>query len=102
DGKDGKRYFPSASVTDTCVPINAGDDAVTVTPGNTAPCASVTVPVNRPWPICANAGVAMIKASATIPNMRFILIPPVNGLSTRAPDSKFTRRPESCGDHPLL
>ena len=58
DGNAGNRYLPSASVTVVRVPISAGDVAVTVTPGNTAPCASVTVPASRPCPIWANAGVA--------------------------------------------
>src|SRR5262249_17384839 len=45
--------------------MSAGDLAVTVTPGNTAPWASVTDPVNRPWSICAIAGVATAPATAS-------------------------------------
>ena len=36
------------AVTVVRVPISAGDVAVTVTPGRTAPCGSVTVPPRRP------------------------------------------------------
>jgi hypothetical protein len=51
--------LPVSDVTVVCGWINAGPVAVTVTPGNTAPCASMT----RPWmvpvllapPPCANA-----------------------------------------------
>src|SRR6185295_11718867 len=63
----GKRYLPSASVTVVRAPICDGDVAVTVTPGSTAPWASLTVPVRRPWPICANAadGTSIATAAAT-------------------------------------
>src|SRR5829696_5307342 len=48
DGSDAIEYLPSASDTVVRWPISAGDFAVTVTPGNTPPWASVTVPVKRP------------------------------------------------------
>src|SRR6185503_2632617 len=48
DGSDAIEYLPSPSVTVVRTPINDGDLAVTVTPGSTAPCASVTLPVSRP------------------------------------------------------
>ena len=38
--------------------MSAGDVTVTATPGITAPCASVTMPVSRPCVICAVAGIA--------------------------------------------
>src|SRR5437667_5431526 len=59
DGSEGNRYFPSASVTVVRLPINDGDVAVTVTPGSTAPCASLTVPLRRPCAIWANPGDAI-------------------------------------------
>src|SRR5437773_741593 len=40
------------------VPITAGPDSVTVTPGRTPPWSSVTLPTSSPniWPVCAAAG----------------------------------------------
>ena len=45
------------------LPISAGDVAVTVAPGSTAPWVSVTSPVTRPWVICAIAGDAVDSAA---------------------------------------
>src|SRR5262245_60818169 len=64
-GNAGNKYRPSASVFVVRLPIKAGDVTVTVTPGITAPCASVTMPVSRPCVICACAGAA---TNATIRN----------------------------------
>src|SRR6266850_6045052 len=40
------------------VPMTAGPDSVTVTPGSTPPWSSVTLPTSSPniWPVCAAAG----------------------------------------------
>ena len=46
--RDAIEYLPSTSLTTVRVPMSAGDLAVTVTPGSTAFCASVTVPVSLP------------------------------------------------------
>ncbi len=48
EGSEAIEYLPSPSVTVVRTPMSDGDFAVTVTPGSTAPCASVTVPVKRP------------------------------------------------------
>src|SRR5262245_58870367 len=50
--------MPVVPVTAVGVPITAGPDRVTVTPGNTPPWSSVTFPTNSPnvWPVCAAAG----------------------------------------------
>jgi len=68
-GSAGKRYRPSGCVTVVCPPISAGDVAVTVVPGSTALCASVTMPVMRPWVICAEAGAAASHATARTTNV---------------------------------
>src|SRR5262249_60778096 len=45
-------------VTAVGVPITAGPDSVTVTPGSTPPWSSDTLPTSSPniWPVCAAAG----------------------------------------------
>ncbi len=48
DGSAAIEYLPSPSDTVERTPMSAGDFAVTVTPGSTPPCASLTVPVRRP------------------------------------------------------
>ena len=59
------------------VPINAGEVAVTVTPGSTAPCGSVTTPVRVPCPICADAELpSKVKTSASADRMRVMAISP--------------------------
>src|SRR5437867_8368667 len=68
-GTPGKRYDPSALVTDTCGPSIAGLVAVTVTPGSTAWLASVTLPLMVPVELAppprANADVASRQAAST-------------------------------------
>ncbi len=49
EGSAANEYFPSPEVTTERVPMREGDVAVTVTPGRTAFCVSVTVPTRRPW-----------------------------------------------------
>src|SRR5262245_7450434 len=48
EGNAAIEYAPSASDTTDLTPISEGDLAVTVTPGSTAPCATVPVAVHRP------------------------------------------------------
>ena len=71
-----------------CAPISAGDVAVTVTPGITAPWASATVPINRPWVICANAVVPNSTPTTAMiinrSNLRFI--PRSSGKTLRRTD----------------
>src|SRR5262245_9106334 len=76
EGSAANRYLPSASVTAWRVPMSAGDVTVTVTPGRTAPCASVTVPLSRPCPICADTPtvVAATHASTTPMNHPVLLL----------------------------
>jgi hypothetical protein len=54
----GKRYWPLAVVVTVGVPMTAGPDRVTLTPGNAPPWSSVTFPTSSPnvWPVCAAAG----------------------------------------------
>src|SRR6185295_14188063 len=54
----GKRYKPLALVVAVGLPMTAGPDSVTVTPGSTPPWSSVTFPTSSPnvWPVCAAAG----------------------------------------------
>src|SRR5262249_16947390 len=78
-GSAGKRNRPSACDTVDCTPINAGEVAVTVTPGKMAPCVSVTSPVRRPCVVCA-ADAAACKATNTTANTAapdLIMHPPI-------------------------
>src|SRR5512140_536867 len=71
-----KRNSPLVSVTCVCEPVLPV--SVTVTPGSTPPCSSVTLPVMVPVSVCAPAAVAR----ATMPTrrastkIRFIVVPP--------------------------
>ncbi len=62
----GKRYKPLEPVTAVWVPIIAGPDTVTVTPGRTPPWSSTTLPTNSPndWPVCAAAGSTATASSS--------------------------------------
>ena len=58
--------MPFPSLTVVCAPMSAGDVAVTVTPGSTAPCASFTIPMRllgvtwarAVWPIPSSAAIS--------------------------------------------
>ena len=54
-GRAGNRYCPLSLVIAVWTPISAGLDAVTVTPGSTAPVLSLTVPLIPPV-VCADCG----------------------------------------------
>src|SRR5262249_9250498 len=78
-GSAGNRKRPSACDTVVCTPINAGDVTETVTPGSTAPCASVTTPVRRPWVICPYAECVSkipIRSTTTHAALDLIVGPP--------------------------
>jgi hypothetical protein len=67
--------MPASLVTAVCTPIAAGLVAVTVTPGNTPPCASLTSPLMLPVelapPPCANADDAMAATATIAPSTCF-------------------------------
>src|SRR5262245_34060077 len=64
-GSAPKRYLPSASVTEDCVNPVLMLRAVTVTPGRTPPCASVTVPPMTPRSPWAAAGAESPSVSSS-------------------------------------
>ena len=61
--------MPCPPVTTTRSWIIAGLEAVTVTPGSTAPVASLAVPTRRPRSSCAPAGTASASAIPRIANL---------------------------------
>ena len=73
--RHGSGTTPSLPVTCTWGWMSAGLDAVTVTPGSTAPVLSVTVPLIRPRKSCAEAG-STPKSSAARHRIRTCRLQP--------------------------